>query len=140
MIIVSDSSPLIAFSLIGRLELIKELYEIIIIPEAVHREITEIDEQRTGVQEIIAAEWLIVERITNERFVRALEGELDRGEGEAIVLATELNAGLLLMDERRGRQVAKRCNLNVIGVLGILIEAKHKGLVPLAKPLLDELV
>ncbi|MCK6513020.1 DUF3368 domain-containing protein [Myxococcota bacterium] len=44
------------------------------------------------------------------------------------------------MDERRGRQVAKRCNLNVIGVLGILIEAKHKGFVPLAKPLLDELV
>ena len=69
----------------------------------------------------------------------ALEGQLDRGEAEAIALAAELQADLLLMDERLGRTEAARFGLRVIGVLGVLIEAKGRGRLQRIEPILDEL-
>lgn len=72
--------------------------------------------------------------------VRALQGELDHGEAVALALAVELQADVVLIDERRARAVASRLGLNVVGVLGVLVEAKHKALVPLLKPVLDDLI
>lgn len=78
--------------------------------------------------------------IRNDALVNALLGELDIGEAEAITLATEVGAELLLIDERRGRRAATRLGLNVIGVLGILIEAKKKDFIDSVRQQLDALV
>jgi predicted nucleic acid-binding protein len=140
MIVVSDASPIIALSLIGQLNLLKELYHEVEVPEAVYHEITQLGDDQTGVQEILRANWISVRPINNNVLVNALLGELDQGEAEAIVLATEIDAELLLIDERRGRKAATRLGLNVIGVLGILIEAKKKKLIHSLAQQLGDLV
>lgn len=71
--------------------------------------------------------------------MNALQLDLDKGEAEAIALAVESEAGLLLMDERRGRRAASRLGIPVVGVLGILVKAKETMLLPAVKPVLDDL-
>lgn len=72
--------------------------------------------------------------------VQELREDLDPGESEAIVLAMECHADLLLVDERRGRRIAVRLGLKVTGLLGVLAEAKKAGLIERVKPVLDELI
>jgi predicted nucleic acid-binding protein len=72
--------------------------------------------------------------------VQELRENLDPGEAEAIVLAIERGADLLLVDERRGRRTAAAAGLTVIGLLGVVILAKRSGLIDFAKPVLDELI
>ncbi|MBA3922625.1 MAG: DUF3368 domain-containing protein [Nostocaceae cyanobacterium] len=65
---------------------------------------------------------------------------VDLGEAEAIILALELKADLLLMDERRGRALATNYGLNVTGLLGVLLQGKRNGFIPAVKPLMDQLI
>ena len=90
--------------------------------------------------EVSSAEWIGVRTVSNPDMVRILERELDRGEAEAIALAVEIGADLLVADEHRARRVAVRLDLEVVGVLGVLVEAKAKGLIPAVQPLLDDLM
>jgi predicted nucleic acid-binding protein len=69
-----------------------------------------------------------------------MEIELDRGEAEAIALAAELSADLLLLDERRARRIASRLGLRYIGVLGVLLDAKNRGDLTAVKPVLEALI
>lgn len=140
MIVVSDASPIISLSAVGRLDLLAQLYERVIVPTSVHEEITAAEPDRPGVKELRAAEWLSMVLPKDRVLVRALEGELDGGEAEAIALAIEVGADLLIVDERRGREVARRMGVKVIGVLGILIEAKTRRLLPAVEPILEALL
>jgi predicted nucleic acid-binding protein len=121
VIVVSDASPLISLATIGRLELLHALYGSVAIPEAVRAEVLSGD--RPGSAEVAAAPWIEVRSVQNTLFPAALG--VGRGEGEAILLAIELKADRLLADERQARRIARRFGLEIIGVAGILVEAKR---------------
>lgn len=139
MIIVSDTSPINNLAAINQLHLLQQLYEIVIIPEAVYRELTDPSFPVAGSTEVQTLPW-IQTRSVSSTIIQALSSELDPGEAEAIALAVELQADQLLIDERRGRIVAARFGLRYIGILGILVEARNRGLISAVKPLLDALI
>nr|WP_199305049.1 DUF3368 domain-containing protein [Phormidium sp. FACHB-592] len=127
---------------IDQLRLLPLLYQQVIIPEAVYRELVDIAPSVPGSAEVQAASWLEVKLLANREIVERLQSEarLDPGESEAIALALELGADLLLIDERRGRAEADRLGIKITGLLGILIEAKRKRLIVAVKPLMDALI
>lgn len=138
MIVVSNTSPITNLASIGQLEVLRRLHQHVIIAEAVYRELMAEGGQHPGAV-VQSLDWIETRVVTNRLLVTALRTELDEGEAETIVLAQELAADLVLMDERRGRAAAGRFGLRVLGVLGVLLEARHSGLIPAVKPLLDAL-
>lgn len=140
MIIVSDTSPINNLAAINHLHLLHQLYGKVLIPEAVYRELTDPNFPVAGAIEVQTFDWIQTLAVRDRTLVEALSNELDIGEAEAIALAVESQADQVLIDERRGRLVAKRFNLQYTGILGILVEAKSQGLIAEVKPLLDALV
>lgn len=138
MTVVSDSSPIIALASIGHINLLKQLYVTITIPNAVFQEITK--ENLPGCKEVNSLNWFKITSVKDNLKASSLQMELDIGEAEAIILAIELKADLLLIDERKGKLVADKFLIENIGVLGVLIEAKYKKVIPAVKPLLDDLI
>jgi len=139
MTIVCNSSPLINLACINQLDLLRRLYGEISIPQAVWREVVVQGAGQPGAEEVQHAHWIRLGEVVNRALVQALRQELDAGEAEAIVLALELKAELLLMDEQLGRDIARHMELRFTGLIGCLIEAKHKGLITRIKPYLDAL-
>lgn len=135
-IVVSNTTPLIALAWIRRLDLLPTLFTAVHIPEAVRDEIKR-KPQAAGVAELESSNWLTVKPVTNLIAVELLLDQLDEGESQAIVLAHELRADLLLMDERRGRRRASQSGITVVGTLGILIDARQQGLTGPLRPMLD---
>lgn len=86
-----------------------------------------------------ASSWLQMKEVRNPHFVTALQHELDRGEAEALVLATEVQAERILLDEREGRRVAHRLNIPVTGVLGVLLRARKTGQLQSLRKMMDRL-
>jgi predicted nucleic acid-binding protein len=139
MIVVSDASPIIGLSAIGQLSLLSKIYGEISIPRQVFDELITPISDMPGKMEIQNTPWIKIITVINRVLVQALEIELDSGEAEAIVLALDKKAKLLLIDERRGRNVACRFDLKVVGVIGVLVEAKAKGYIKALNPLLERL-
>jgi len=128
MIVVSDTSPLNYLILIGYAHLLEALYGQVIIPRAVWDELRQPgapDPVREWVDDLPA--WVEV----REAFVPDTTLTLDLGEQEAITVALELKADLVLLDERRGRREAVGRGLAVTGTLGVLEAAARRGLVEL---------
>jgi predicted nucleic acid-binding protein len=140
MIVVSDTSPITNLALVGHLDILQQLYGSIVIPQAIAQEIAAVAARLTDAPGILTLDWIHTRQITDQVLIASLELELDPGEAEAIALTIELQADLLLLDERRGRVVALRLGLKFVGLLGTLIEAKQHGLVPAVKPVLDDLM
>jgi predicted nucleic acid-binding protein len=76
-------------------------------------------------------------RVQDTELTASLLEKLDKGESEAITLYKESSADILLIDERRGRKLAKEMNVNIIGSLGILLKAKVEGLIDRIKPSIE---
>lgn len=141
MLVVSNTSPIMNLAIVGELGLLRQQFGEVIVPPAVIDELR-LDSDFPGVENIreaISEGWLRREEVANQQVILALRRELDNGEAEAIALAFQLKAELILMDERDGRSVAKSMGLNPIGVLGVLIRAKQNGTIPSVKKILVKL-
>lgn len=140
MIVVSDTTAIINLAIIGELHLLPDLFETILIPRAVYQEVVVRGANMPGAETVERATWIQQKTPQNQSLVEQLRADLDPGEAEAIALAIEQQADLLVIDERKGREVAKHHQLPIIGLLGILTIAKRRGLIPAVKPLVDRLV
>jgi len=142
MIIVSDTSPLSNLALVDGLFLLKEIYQTVIIPQAVAEELSNAESEDLRITAVLSLDWVEIRQSTNSDLVTELRNNylLDRGEAEAIALALELKADELLIDERLGRREATRLGLSITGVLGVLLIAKRRGLIPSVQPVMDALI
>ncbi|VAX11492.1 hypothetical protein MNBD_GAMMA26-2549 [hydrothermal vent metagenome] len=131
MIIIADTGPLIALSRAGQLDLLRELYAKVVIPHSVYLEL-DLDTARPERQFLTKAldeNWLLVSKLPEDAQVKARELALILGTGEAdaICLAEVLLPRFLLIDERKGREIATRRCISVTGSLGVLLAAKNRG-------------
>lgn len=129
--VVVNASPLIGLAAIGRLDLLRALWDRAVIPEAVYREVVVTGAGRPGAGPVRDAcdRWLDVKAVRDRQEVAALRAVLDEGEAEVLVLGQELGAGLLLLDNREPRVFAKALQLKVMGTLGVLRLGWLKGMV-----------
>lgn len=138
MKIVADTSPLIAFAILQKLELLSLIFDEIWLPTAVFQEATTIDKPHR--QAIAQFAQNKVKPIQNRLAVQMLTNDVDLGEAEAIVLALENGIDDLLIDDAKGRRVARLNGLYPIGTIGVLLQAKQAGHIPFVKPQLDMLI
>lgn len=139
MIIVSDTSPISNLILIQRLDILQKLFSEIIVPPAVDAEIQALRQFDKDLGEYENAVWIKIIEPHNLEKVQMLQSDLGTGEAQAITLALEINCDLLLMDERIGTNIARKEGLKTIGLVGVLIEAKQRGVVNNVKEILDDL-
>ncbi len=140
MIVVSDTSPVLNLARIGRLDLLERLYGQVLMPSAVLQELRLVASGLDATFDIDALPWFIVADASDRRRVDELRTNLDSGEAEAIALAIEHRADLLLIDEKLGRRIASAEGLTVTGLLGVIAHAKRVGAITEAKPVLDDLI
>lgn len=139
MIVVSNATPLIALAKIDRLDLLQELFGTIVIPRAVYEEVVAHAPHRPGAAKIRQAHWIRTQAPTDQTKVNYLRADLDWGEAEALVLAEELHADWVLLDETKARLAAQLLGLRFTGTVGLLLLTKRVGKVAAIRPLLDEL-
>lgn len=137
-LVVVNTTPIIALSLIGELDLLRRLYGQVLAPPSVEAEVRAGGRGRSGRSELQEASWLRIVSLQDPRRADLL-ADLDRGEAEVIALAQELNADLVVIDERLARLHAKRLGLTLTGTLGVLLKAKQLGHVQAVAPLIDRL-
>jgi predicted nucleic acid-binding protein len=139
MIVVSNTSPLTNLAAIGQFDLLHRLYGQVVIAQGVWEELNAGGRRWPGRDEVAQANWIQRHGVEDQPLVGALERDLDRGEAETIALGLELKADLVLLDEREGLRAGRRLGLHVLGVVGILLEAKACGAIQSIRPHLDAL-
>ncbi|MEL6624907.1 MAG: DUF3368 domain-containing protein [Bacteroidota bacterium] len=137
MIIISDTSVITNLIQLHALSLLEKLFGRVIIPKKVYGELGKLPQQKEIIDQ---SQGIEVRAISDKKLYTKLVNSLDPGEAEAITLAVELEADLLLIDEKKGRKIAEAQGVSITGLLGILIEAKEDGLLKEIKPLLDKLI
>ena len=141
-VVVADAGPLIGLGRIDHLTVLQQLYGELLIPERVRDEL-HLSSNRPGAQRIleaIQAGWIRCIPIHNRTQVTLLGRIIDAGEAEAIQLAIEQHADLLLIDDLNGRKAAKRRGVPITGTGGMLVAAKRAGFLKAVAPVLDALL
>lgn len=137
---VSNSSPLILYARIGRLNLLHDVFDQILIPPAVWHEVVTAGGGRAGAAEVAQALWISRRSLADGVLAARLFAEVDPGEAEAIALTLHMtDAPVVLLDDLKARHIARDHGLSVVGSAGVLGLAKDLGLISAVKPLLDDL-
>lgn len=135
MIIICDSSPLIALSIIDQLDLLDTLFGEVYVPASVFSEVAFVSKPEAHRIEMWAKGKVV--SATNEPLKQSFSMVLDEGESEAMTLYFEKKADYLLIDEKKGRKIATYNHIRIVGSLGILLLSKRKGLISSVTPFLD---
>lgn len=135
-----NTSPLILLAKIGREALLSQLYETILIPGSVLTEVEEKPGAETARIQSLMQHRQVQLRHAGERGLEAVPADLGAGEREAIAVAIEEGADLVILDEQKGRQVARSKGLRVTGTIGIIVEARGRNLLSSVRRELDHLV
>ena len=135
--IVVDTAPLISLDACDQIDILRQLYSHVVVPRAVDRELsvggnTALPNGLT----LAHRKWIRV-RTLRSAPSRSLLAALDRGEAEVITLALQIGCPLVLLDEPRGRDVAREMGLQCVGTLGLLLRAKNDGLLDAIRPSID---
>ncbi|MBF0573407.1 MAG: DUF3368 domain-containing protein [Desulfamplus sp.] len=138
MIVIADSSPLIALAIIEKLEILEKMYEKIYASTAVVQEVVRTDKPFANDLKLFLHGR--TKNVKNKIAVRILSGDIGAGEAETIVLALENLPAVALIDDLKARRFAKMNGIEVIGTMGILLKAKKEGLIKKIKPLIAELL
>lgn len=140
MLVVSNTTPLIGLASIQRFNLLHQIFGKIYIAQAVYDEAVASGREVGGAKkEVSAASWIETVNVKDRLAVEVLLDELDLGEAETIILAREMSAEWVLMDEKKGRRKLNQLNIQKIGTVGILLKAKEAGLIPIIRPDLERL-
>lgn len=142
MLVVSNTTPIISFAKVKRLDILKSLFGEVFISEGVYNELHAKPIYKEEVNYIDSCSFIRRKKVSNEFAVNLLRKQLglDLGESESIVLAQELESEVLLIDESKGRKIAKSLNISIAGTVGMLIVAKNRGFIDKVSPLLDDLI
>lgn len=124
--VVANNTPLVAFWVLGRFDLLQQLFGTVLIPPAVQAEFLG-TERILRERALEKAPWIKTVAIKDPRRPLAYTG-LDKGEAEVLAFAEECG-GTVIMDERKGRRYAQRLGLPLTGTLGVLLLAKERGLI-----------
>lgn len=128
IIVIADTSCLIALSKIDALDLLRKIYLEIVITEEITHEFSE-----------ILPSWIKTEKVKNQKYLQLLNNSLDIGEASAIALALDFDNVLLILDDLKGRKEAVKLGFKITGTLGVLFKAKKMGLIPELKPFIENL-
>src|SRR5262245_43586872 len=139
MSVIADAPPLIYLAAIGPFHLLQALYTRLIVPRAVYDEVVTQGGGRWGATETAAATWIDCQMVNVPGTAAARLSHLHHGETEVICLAEQLPADLVIMDEFAGRTELAKGSIPFIGTVGVLIQAKVRGLIAALRPELDNL-
>lgn len=136
---VCDATVLITLARVERLHLLRQAFQRLVIPEAVYEEVVVRGANRSGAEEVENADWIRVCAIKERQRAEELRRFLGKGESEAIILAHEVSASLVLLDDHKARTLAQQEGLTVVGTLGVLKDLRERGGLDALQPLFDDL-
>jgi uncharacterized protein len=135
---ISNTSPILYLHQVGHLDLLRNLYDQVQIPQAVEEELRAGAKQGIDVPDVMALEWLQV-RPLRDRTLLPVVTDLGSGEAEAIALAVAHPGSLLILDDQLGRRIAHLNRVVYTGTLGVLVKAKNEGLLASVSSVVEEL-
>jgi len=138
--VIVNSTPLLTLGKIGKLEILREMYQEIIIPKAVYKEVTEKEDIASKAILSACHDWIKVQTIKNEDEYAMYRAKLHAGEVEVMILAQQVpRADLVIIDDMAARKTADFLKLPLSGTIGVLIKAKQKGIISEVMPIIGEL-